>query len=114
MEKVLSKVKDLPGVLGVYLIDAEGNLLYVNSNLDNPPIELSYLLSSLKGYLSELLSLSKFGKFNESIISGSTGRIIFSALKNGSFLVVFAENVSNLGLVKFEIANAIDAISKLI
>jgi len=113
MEKILSKIKGLPGVLGVYLVDKDGNLLYVNSNLDNPPIELSYLLNSVKGYLGELLELTKLGKFCENIINGTTGRIIFSNLKNGDLLVVFASNVSNLGVVKFEISNAIDALDKL-
>lgn len=113
MEKILSKVKNLPGVLGVYLIDGEGNLLYVNSSLDNSPIDLAYLLASLTGYLSQILEGTKMGKFVDSFINGTTGRIIFSSLKNGNTLVVFASNVSNLGLVKYEMSNAMEQLEKL-
>jgi|UniRef100_A0A7C4U0R7 hypothetical protein len=113
MEKILSKVKSLQGVLGVYLVDAEGTLLYANSSLDNSPIELSYLLASLKGYLSQMLEVTKMGKFVDTFIDGTVGRIIFSSLKNGDILVVFASNVSNLGLIKYEMANAIEQLGKL-
>lgn len=113
MEKILSKIKNLPGVLGVYLIDNDGNLLYVNSSLDNPPIELAYTLASLKGYLSDLLESTKMGKFIDSFIDGNVGRIIFSSLKNGDLLVIFASNVSNLGMIKFEMSNAIQQIENL-
>ncbi|BAL81088.1 roadblock/LC7 domain-containing protein [Caldisericum exile] len=113
MEKILSKLKGLPGVLGVYLVDSDGNLLYVNSSLDNPPIELSYALSSLRGYLNDLLDSTKMGKFVDSFIDGSVGRIIFNSLKNGDLLVVFASNVSNLGMIKFEMSNAIQQIENI-
>jgi predicted regulator of Ras-like GTPase activity (Roadblock/LC7/MglB family) len=113
MEKILSKLKNLPGVLGVYLIDSEGNLLFVNSSLDNPPIELAYTLASLKGYLNDLLDSTKMGKFVDSFVDGSVGRIIFTGLKSGELLVVFASNVSNLGMIKFEMSNAIQQIENL-
>ncbi|MGB9832337.1 MAG: roadblock/LC7 domain-containing protein [Caldisericum exile] len=113
MEKILSKLKNLSGVLGVYLLDVEGNLLYVNSSLDNPPIELSYTLASLKGYLNDLLDSTKMGKFADCFINGSVGRIIFNSLKNGDLLVIFASNVSNLGMIKFEMSNAIQQIENI-
>ena len=81
MEEILAKIKNLPGVLGVYLIDPEGDLLYVNSNLDNSPMDLSLLFASLKGYFSQVLELTKLGKFVDTFIDGSVGRILFSNLK---------------------------------
>jgi len=56
MEEILAKIKNLPGVLGVYLIDPEGDLLYVNSNLDNSPMDLSLLFASLKDTLAKFWS----------------------------------------------------------
>ncbi|MBP8612431.1 MAG: roadblock/LC7 domain-containing protein [Candidatus Atribacteria bacterium] len=110
MEEILAKIKNLPGVLGVYLIDPEGDLLYVNSNLDNSPMDLSLLFASLKGYFSQVLELTKLGKFVDTFIDGSVGRILFSNLKNDNILVVVASNISNFGLIKFEISNAIGAL----
>jgi predicted regulator of Ras-like GTPase activity (Roadblock/LC7/MglB family) len=114
MENILAKLKDAQGVLGVYLVTADGNLLYGSSSLDSSPIALSGLVAALKGYIASMLEEVKMGNFSDLIIDGTLGRIVVSQLKNGDTLAVFLTNSGNLGLVKFSISNSVDALNKLI
>jgi len=112
MEKILTKLKETAGVLGVYLTDEEGSLLFVSSSLDNSPLPLAGLFASLKGYFSELSEQTKVGKFIDAIINSSAGRIIISSIAEGKILVVFTSNISSLGTIRLSIANTIEALKK--
>ncbi len=107
MNEILEKLKKTPGILSVVLTDKEGNLLYSSSSLDASPIVIAGLTSALAGYLDELLSDTGMGKLTDTIINGSTGRVIISKLENGNILCVFMTASGNLGLVKFAITNTI-------
>jgi predicted regulator of Ras-like GTPase activity (Roadblock/LC7/MglB family) len=112
MDKILTKIKDMPGVLGVYLATEDGKLLFSSSSLDNSPIILAGLTASLKGFISNLLESTKMGKFIDIIINGSTGRAIISTLKNNDILLVFMTGASNLGAIKYEISNIIESLNQ--
>ncbi|MGB9695145.1 MAG: roadblock/LC7 domain-containing protein [Caldisericaceae bacterium] len=114
MENILAKLKEEKGVLGVYLVGNDGNLLYGSSSLDSSPIALAGLVAALKGYVGSMLSEVKMGDFYDMIIDGTIGRVVISQLKNGDLLAVFLTNSGNLGLVKFAISNSIDELNKLI
>lgn len=111
IEETLTKLKNNKGVLGVYLVDTEGNLLFVSSSLDNPPLELSGLFAALSGYFKEITEDTKIGNFSDAIINGSFGRILVSSLKNNNILVVFVSNSSSLGTIRLEISNTIDLLN---
>ena len=108
MNEILEKLKNMSGVLSVILTDENGTLLYSSSSLDASPVVISGLSSALSGYLNELLQSTSMGKFTDTIINGSTGRVIISKLKNGNILSVFMTASGNLGLVKLAIANTIE------
>ncbi len=112
IEDILTKLKSTQGVLGVYLLDAEGSLLFVSSSLDNPPIELAGLFASLSGYLLQITEGTKSGSFVDAIINGTYGRIIVSILKNNNILVVFVSNSTSLGTIRLAISNTIDTLNK--
>ncbi len=114
MENILTKLKETQGVLGVYLVGVDGNLIFGSSSLDASPIALAGIVASFKGYISEMLSTVKMGEFSDVIVDGSIGRIVLSALKNGDILSVYLTNSGNLGLVKFAISNSIEDLNKLI
>ena len=113
MEKILTKLKKTQGILAIILTNREGNLLYGSSNLDVSPIVLAGLIASLQGFLSEILQGVKMGNFKDTIINGDTGRIIISSLNNGNILVIFTTATGNLGLIKFALSNAMEALNKL-
>ncbi|MCX6088198.1 MAG: roadblock/LC7 domain-containing protein [Caldiserica bacterium] len=112
MDKILTKIKDMPGVLGVYLTTEDGKLLFSSSSIDNSPLVLAGLTASLKGYISDLLESTKMGKFTDSIINGNIGRVIIATLKNNDILLVFMTGSSNLGVIKYEISNIIESLNQ--
>ena len=114
IDKILTKIKDAPGVLGVYLATDSGKLIFSSSSLDNSPLVLAGLTASLKGYISNLLENTKMGKFTDTIINGSIGKVIISTLKNGDILIIFITGSSNLGTIKYEISNIIESLNKSI
>ena len=113
MEKILTKLKNTQGILAIILTNKEGNLLYSSSSLDASPVVLAGLTASLQGFLSEILQGVKMGDFKDTIINGDTGRIIISTLNNGNILVLFTTATGNLGLIKFALSNAMEALNKL-
>ncbi len=113
MNEILEKLKKTPGILSVVLTDKEGNLLYSSSSLDASPIVIAGLTSAFAGYLDEMLSNTGMGKLTDTIVNGSTGRVIISKLENGNILCVFMTASGNLGLVKFAISNTIQNLNNL-
>ncbi len=113
MNEILEKLKNTSGVLSVILSDKEGNLLYSSSSLDASPVTMAGLSGAFAGYFDELLSNTGMGKFIDTIINGSTGRVIISRLNNGNILSVFMTASGNIGLVKFAISNTIQALNNL-
>ncbi len=111
MNTILEKLKNTPGVLSVVLTDVKGNLLYSSSSLDASPTLIAGLQSAFVGYFDELLSNTSMGKFTDTIINGTTGRIIISRIKDGNILSVFMIASGNLGLVKFAISNTIQSLN---
>ncbi len=113
MEKLLTKLKNTQGILAIVLTDKKGNLLYSSSSLDASPVVLAGLIASLQGFLTEILQGVKMGDFKDTIINGGNGRIIISSLNNGNILVLFATATGNLGLIKFALSNAMEALNKV-
>ena len=113
MNEILEKLKKTPGILSVVLTDKDGNLLYSSSSLDASPIVIAGLTSAFAGYLDEMLSNTGMGKLTDTIVNGSTGRVIISKLENGNILCVFMTASGNLGLVKFAISNTIQSLNNL-
>ena len=105
MNEILEKLKNTSGVLSVVLTDKNGTLLYSSSSLDASPTVIAGLSSALAGYLNKLMENTSMGKFTDTIINGTTGRVIICQLNNGSILSVFMTASGNLGLVKFAITN---------
>ncbi len=112
MENILLRLKDIPGVLGVYLTSTDGKMLFSSSSLDNSPIVISGLSASIKAYLSTLLQEIKMGDFVDIILNGSLGRVVITVLKSGDILSVFMTSSSNLGRVKYEISNVLNALNE--
>lgn len=113
IEEILTKLKSTQGVLGVYLLDPDGSLLFVSSSLDNGPLELSGLFASLSGHLKEITENTKLGNFTDAIINSDYGRIIITRLKNGNILVVFVSATSSLGTVRLTISNTVNQLEKI-
>ncbi len=113
MNEILEKLKKTPGILSVVLTDKDGNLLYSSSSLDASPIVIAGLTSAFAGYLDEMLFNTGMGKLTDTIVNGSTGRVIISKLENGNILCVFMTASGNLGLVKFAISNTIQNLNNL-
>lgn len=113
IEEILAKLKNAQGVLGVYLLDPDGSLLFVSSSLDNSPLELSGLFASLSGYLKEITENTKLGNFTDAIINSNFGRIIITKLRNSNILVVFVSTTSSLGTIRLTISNTINQLEKL-
>jgi predicted regulator of Ras-like GTPase activity (Roadblock/LC7/MglB family) len=114
IDNILTKIKDKPGVLGVFLTTESGKLIFSSSSLDNSPLILAGMAASLKGYVSDLLENTKMGNFIDLILEGTVGRVIISSLKNGDILLVFIASSSNLGTIKYEIANVLETLNKSI
>ncbi len=113
MNEILEKLKNTSGVLSVVLTDKNGTLLYSSSSLDASPMVIAGIASALSGYLNELLEKTSMGKFTDTIINGTTGRVIISKLKNENILVVFMTASGNLGLVKFALSNTIENLNNI-
>ena len=113
MTEILEKLKNTPGILSVVLTDKDGNLIYSSSSLDASPVTIAGLSSAFAGYLEELLGNTGMGKFTDTIINGTTGRVIISKLDNGNILSVFMTASGNLGLVKFALSNTIQNLNNI-
>ena len=111
MQKALSELNKLRGVLGSLLVGRDGILIASDLRVDVNEEAVSAVASSVLSALSRALERMALGRFRRYIVSGRSARIAMYEV-GPTILILLLQKDTNLGLITVEIRDAIKTIEQ--
>ncbi len=105
MEEILRRLKSIPGVIGVMIVEADGLLInsLVDSNID--PEAISGLCASVFRNSRSILSTTNLGDLEIAMLEADNGNLFIKRVEE-VFLSLLTRKDINLGLIRLSIKNA--------
>ncbi len=104
-QSVIASIKEIPGVGGVAVANAEGKLL--QSDIENPAPDLAGITQGVYSNIAVQIKRMQRGKVQQLALETEDGITLLSGLSEGEILIVFAKVVEG-----FNVAHLMDVASR--
>jgi len=112
MERLLSEINKIPGVIGSFVVASDGIIVASDFTTEINDELMGALTSSIINSTEKASRKMELGSLQGFIIETDRNRIFFQATRSG-FLVCLAGPDSNLGLLRVELRAASERLNTL-
>lgn len=112
MDRLLSELNKIPGVLGTFVVAADGIIVASDFVSDVNDELMGALTSSIINATEKAARKMELGSLQGFIVETDRNRIFFQATRSG-FLVCLAGPEANLGLLRVELRSASERLNTL-
>ncbi|HOO96846.1 MAG TPA: roadblock/LC7 domain-containing protein [Caldisericia bacterium] len=110
IEQILSKLADVEGVQGVFVVSKDGLILDSVGSLSVDLTSIAAIASSGLGSAEVLGETAALGGLDQEILEFKNGKAVIQSINQRLLLCMIASKQANLGMIRYTIDKEIESI----